>query len=513
MKRNARILTAALAATLLGTSSAAMAAFFAVTNTADMPDLVPGDGICNAGPPFGCTLRASIQEANALPGKDIIDVPDMTFNLTRVGAGEDFCDRGDLDIRDHLLIVGLGPMTIIDGQLADRVFDIHSVGVVPLVVTIGEMSIRRGYPGPNDGGAIRNASHLTTNNVSVHSSISELRGGGIAGVGASSFWIRSTRIEGNRAGSRDCAVPGKGGGGLYIPRTASPHVVLTDSIILKNVSCRSGGGVLADGAVRLTDVAVAGNSASPSSGFGGGIHANVIELDRVTLETNRSWSGAGLSFRGEARILNSTISRNAAARGGGGVSSFGWLEMRHVTMANNTSTDVLDPSGGLVHYGGFKGFPLPVIINSILADNTLANCRILDVGGATIPLNSTNSKRNLDTDNSCGFNTVGPIGSIVLVPANVAPLAANPGSRGRTHLLLAGSPALDSAGGFIVRRKISASSTVRSAPVAISVRRSSRERIDFDDTKAPEGNFRSLFLSGVTSAANDTCLRPRPSIM
>ena len=309
MKRNARILTAVLAATLLGTSSAAMAAFFAVTNTADMPDLVPGDGICNAGPPFGCTLRASIQETNALPGSDIIDVPDMTFNLTRVGAGEDLSDRGDLDIRDHLLIVGLGPMSIIDGQLADRVFDIHSVGVVPLVVTIGEMSIRRGYPGPNDGGAIRNASHLTTNNVSVHSSISELRGGGIAGVGASSFWIRSTRIEGNRAGSRDCAVPGKGGGGLYIPRTASPHVVLTDSLILKNVSCRSGGGVLADGAVRLTDVAVAGNSASPSSGFGGGIHAKVIELDRVTLETNRSWSGAGLSFRGEARILNSTISK------------------------------------------------------------------------------------------------------------------------------------------------------------------------------------------------------------
>ena len=73
-------------------------------------------------------------------------------------------------------------------------------------------------------------------------------------------------------------------------------------------------------------------------------------------------------------------------------------------------------------------FPLPVIVNSVLADNTLANCRVSDSGGATFPL-TNNSLRNLDTDNSCGFSTVGPNGSIVLVPANHAPLAANFGSQ------------------------------------------------------------------------------------
>ena len=119
--------------------------------------------------------------------------------------------------------------------------------------------------------------------------------------------------------------------------------------------------------------------------------------------------------------------------------------MSHVTMASNSSSDSLVPSGGLVHYGGFDGHPKPEIDNSILSGNTLANCRVLDAGGAILPLDSTNNARNLDTDNSCGFNTLGAFGSIVLVPANLAPLAANAGSTGRTHLLLPGSPARDSA--------------------------------------------------------------------
>lgn len=445
MKRNAKILSAALAATLLGTSGAAMAAFFTVTSTADMPDLVPGDGVCNAGPPFGCTLRAAVQETNALPGGDTIELDFATYNLTRVGAGEDFADRGDLDIRDHLGIIGTGPPTIIDGQLADRVFDIHQVGPVPVVVTIGNMTIRRGYSGAEDGGAIRNAAHLRTLQMVVTQSISELRGGGIAGVGAASFDITITAITGNRAGSADCSIPGRGGGGLYVASTASPHVVLTEqTTISSNVSCTHGGGVLADGAIRMTDVAVRTNSASPSGGRGGGILANVIELERVTLDNNRSWSGGGLWLRREARMLNSTISSNSAVTGGGGIHSTGWLDLRHVTMANNTSTDALNPSGGLVHRGGHRGFPLPIIINSILADNTLANCRILDAGGAIIPLSSSNSGRNVDTDNSCGFTTVGGNASIVLVPANLGPLAAN-GGHGRTHMLLVGSPARDSA--------------------------------------------------------------------
>ena len=55
------------------------ASTFTVNSTADAVDAVPGDGICDTvvGPPVICTLRAAIEEANALAGADTIafDIP------------------------------------------------------------------------------------------------------------------------------------------------------------------------------------------------------------------------------------------------------------------------------------------------------------------------------------------------------------------------------------------------------------------------------------------------------
>ena len=49
------------------------AATFTVTSTGDLPDAAPGDGICSTAPSGGvCTLRAAIQEANALAGPDTV---------------------------------------------------------------------------------------------------------------------------------------------------------------------------------------------------------------------------------------------------------------------------------------------------------------------------------------------------------------------------------------------------------------------------------------------------------
>jgi CSLREA domain-containing protein len=47
---------------------------FNVNSTTDAVDVIPGDGICAS---LGgvCTLRASIQEANASAGDDIINLP------------------------------------------------------------------------------------------------------------------------------------------------------------------------------------------------------------------------------------------------------------------------------------------------------------------------------------------------------------------------------------------------------------------------------------------------------
>ena len=49
----------------------ARAANFIVDNTGDTADALPGDGLCDDGG-GNCTLRAAIEEANALNGPDII---------------------------------------------------------------------------------------------------------------------------------------------------------------------------------------------------------------------------------------------------------------------------------------------------------------------------------------------------------------------------------------------------------------------------------------------------------
>jgi hypothetical protein len=55
-----------------------------------------------------CTLRAAIQETNALPGADTINLPSGNFLLSIAGQGENAAASGDLDITDNLTIVGAG---------------------------------------------------------------------------------------------------------------------------------------------------------------------------------------------------------------------------------------------------------------------------------------------------------------------------------------------------------------------------------------------------------------------
>ena len=108
---------------LLGTSTASGAAF-TVDSSADAEDATPGDGICATAAGV-CTLRAAIQETNALPGEDAIEVPAGDYVLTIPGSGEDSACTGDLDISDDLILTGAGlDETIIDADGLDRVLDV-----------------------------------------------------------------------------------------------------------------------------------------------------------------------------------------------------------------------------------------------------------------------------------------------------------------------------------------------------------------------------------------------------
>ena len=116
---------ATLIAIVLLAGSAA-AATFDVNLTVDEPDFNPGDGVCRASITMGCSLRAAIEEANALEGDDVINLPGGTFTLTITGAGEDNAATGDLDVRENLSIYGQGmSATRIDAAGIDRVFDLR----------------------------------------------------------------------------------------------------------------------------------------------------------------------------------------------------------------------------------------------------------------------------------------------------------------------------------------------------------------------------------------------------
>ena len=165
---------------MLCSASPARAATFTVNSTLDGVDATPGNGVC-ATAVGTCTLRAAIQEANALPGTDVVILPAGTYQLTLVGAGDDAGATGDLDITDTVSVVGTSPIsTIVDATgVGDRVFHVVSGASVQ----IRGITIRGGVaPASEFGGGIliSTADVIIANAVVRDNATSGDEGGGIA---------------------------------------------------------------------------------------------------------------------------------------------------------------------------------------------------------------------------------------------------------------------------------------------------------------------------------------------
>jgi Ca2+-binding RTX toxin-like protein len=95
-------------------AGAAEASQFIVDEQADEKDAQVGDGICSSTPSAKCTLRAAIEEANALQGADQISVPLGTYTLTVQTPSDDEVDP--LEVLDYTEIQGTGrQLTFLDG--------------------------------------------------------------------------------------------------------------------------------------------------------------------------------------------------------------------------------------------------------------------------------------------------------------------------------------------------------------------------------------------------------------
>jgi CSLREA domain-containing protein len=222
-----------------------------VNDARDLPDVSIGNGAC-ATSGGRCTLRAAIQEANALVGHDTINVPPGVYELEVPFVNEDTQSTGDHDIADSVSIVGTGPAaTIVDGGFPtasapveargiDRVFEIHPTAGN---VTFRALTIREGYS-EEGGGGIQNWSPglLTLENVHILDNLAGKAGGGLnnddphnyewptgslpetATIPSGRVQITSSRLAGNSASE----------GGAAINNVSNGSVTITNSQVVDN---------------------------------------------------------------------------------------------------------------------------------------------------------------------------------------------------------------------------------------------------------------------------------------
>lgn len=387
----------------LSALSAAHAASFSVTNSADDPDTAPGDGVC-ATLRGVCTLRAAMQEANALPGTDTISLPSGTYRLK----------AGELAVTDDLILTGAGPdNTIISNIHKARVMSIASTATV----TIAGVRLQNGRA--DIGAGLLNDGSATLSNVSFTGNYASRSaggwGGGINNTGT--LTLSNATFARNRAFG---AMAGFGGG-IYNTGTA----MLTDVIFTNNFTNGCGGAIFNDiGALTLTRATVSGNHAS-NSGAGVFVQTGSAALSETTFSLNRAKIIGGAFYtNAPATLTNTTITNNRSQYGAG------LFNDRHavVTLTNLTISSNTARFGG----GLYSNSSSTMLRNTLIAFDHPDNCQGTGAG-------VTSLGHNLDSGATCGLAATGDLSNI---NPQLATLSNNGGPT-KTCALLLTSPAVD----------------------------------------------------------------------
>lgn len=196
--------------------------------------------------------------------------------------------------------------------------------------------------------------------------------------------------------------------------------------------------VQATGDLTLRNLTLTGSR----SGIGAISTAGTVRVEHGTITGNRSLAtssgngfGGGIShFGGDLTLVNTTVSGNVAEQDGGGIASLAngnSIVLIHSTVTGNSA---LGSGGGIALGGDDLDFTLQ---NSIVAGNTAPENPNCDVAG--------------QDPAHLGVNLVGEAGctndrpdDIVAADPVLGPLADNGGPT-RTHALLPGSPAIETA--------------------------------------------------------------------
>ncbi len=170
----------ATAALLLPWPGSAWAATFNVNDLTDAVDAAPGNGVC-ATARGTCTLRAAVQETNALGGTDQINLAVGVHELTIPGLDEDNSATGDLDVTKNLTIKGVNAyLSVIDANGIDRVLDQVTTAANPRTLALADLTITGGDADLTDGGGLRFASAVDARRIIVTRNHADFGGGGLS---------------------------------------------------------------------------------------------------------------------------------------------------------------------------------------------------------------------------------------------------------------------------------------------------------------------------------------------
>lgn len=478
-----------VAATIVAWPGSALGATFITNSTVDAVDAVIGNGVClTAG--GVCTLRAAIQEANALPGPHLIVLVPGIYRLTIAGRGETNAATGDLNVKvlAGLTIQGTAAATtIIDGNGLDRVF-LANFGLL----TLNDLTVQNGYPGAAPGGCILNMGvSLFLTRVVVKSCQADGPGAGICVIGGpATVNLTDTTI------SQNVVTNNSGGGGLYLVNdifatltrttvsanaagfaagirasgTSAFQVTLTvnDSVIAQNtvtsIPTGAGGGIGLDGAVTATlnRVTLTNNTGCCGAGLlftaSAGTTATLTMADSTIMQNVSPTTGGGLYVQNgggdaSAIITRTTISGNSANQGGGIITFGGNVELSNVTISGNTATE----SGGAIYRGPVSPTTLSLINVTIASNSSTVTGAVQAIGPISVkntiianntgaaPANCSTAPLINDLGNnlefpgtSCGFDLASDRQADPLLDT-----LANNGGLTRTVALIPGSPAID----------------------------------------------------------------------
>ena len=444
---------------------------FTVNDTGDAADAAPGNGVCATSGGV-CTLRAAIQEINALPAcANTVNfsvtgtinlasaLPDLAASFTFNGPG-----ANQLTIRRNTggtyrilnipfsAAANLSGLTLANG-LNDEGGAIRNAGNLTVIACAfsGNNSKGTNAGGPTGktggGGAIFNDATGTltltrsalTGNIATGGNgetfTSNGGGGGGGGLGGAIFNNGGTVTVTNTTLSGNSAVGGAGGNGATTCPTGPGGKGGGNGANATTAAGFGGGGF------------GGGNDGSPTVGgrFGGGGGGRA----------NGSQAGVNGGFLG-GRGNNSTSSCTSGGGGGGGAAGGaifnygGTFTIVNVTIANNSATGgALGNNGGSGSAGSSRAGGIYnesgtlTIKNSILAGNTAQQTGFED------------SDFNSNAITTNGYNLLGsgtgnPTGGTqdqTIAPANVFTTALGAlqyfGSATQVHPPLTGSPAID----------------------------------------------------------------------